>query len=68
MFQVVVGTILSILGAGLLGVMGWAVRIGNKVAVLEADKNSLKEFINARFDEVTRRLDRIDKKLDNNEG
>jgi hypothetical protein len=67
MFEVVVGTILTIVGTALLAVIAWAFKISNKVAVLEADKNSLKEFIKQIFDELTRRLDRIDRKLESNE-
>jgi hypothetical protein len=68
MFEVIVGTVLSIVGAALLALIGWAFQISNKVAVLEADRDSLREYIklifDIRFDEVTRRLDKIDHKLE----
>lgn len=57
-------TIIGIIGAGLLAVVGWAVTLNSRVAVLEADRLSLVELMDRRFDDVTRRLSRIEDKLD----
>lgn len=57
-------TIVSIIGMGLVGVVGWAVHLNSRVAVLEADKVSLKELINLQLLDITRRLARIEAKLD----
>jgi len=59
---------ISVIGAGLLGVVGWAVHLGSRVAVLEADKVSLKELIDIRLSDITRRLARIEAMLDNGDG
>lgn len=56
--------IISIIGAGLLGVFAWAFNLHSRVAVLEADKISLKELLDAKLENITLRLDRIEKKLD----
>lgn len=57
-------TAIGIIGAGLLGVFGWAFQLNSRVAVLEADKVSLKELIELRLVDITRRLDRIEEKID----
>lgn len=71
MFEVIVGTVLAFVGTGLIAVAGWLVALSNKVAVLDADRNSLKEnireMIDLRFNEVTNRLARIEHKLDRSE-
>lgn len=60
MLNVVVG----IIGSALLGVIGWAINLNSRVAVLEADNVSLRELITVQFKEITRRLGRIESKLD----
>lgn len=55
---------ISVIGAGLLAVIGWAFSLHSRVAVLEADKVSLKELIEAKFDGVIIRLVRIEHILD----
>jgi tRNA A58 N-methylase Trm61 len=71
MFEAIVSTLLGLWGTALLGVMAWAVKLSNRVAVLEADKDSLKdsirEILDLRFQDVNRRLDRIENKIDRNE-
>lgn len=57
----------GVLGVMLTAVIGWAVTMSNRVAVLEADKDSLSVLIQARFDDVTRRLQRIENKMDKEE-
>lgn len=56
--------ILGLLGLGLFGVLGWAFTISNRVSVLEADKVSLKELMESKLDDITRRLVSIERKLD----
>lgn len=58
--------IVGVLGTGLLAVIGWVFTMSNRVAVLEADKVSLKELINVRLEDITRRLGRIEEKLEEN--
>ena len=71
MFEVIVGTILAFVGTGLIGVAGWLVALSNKVAVLDADRINLRQnimdIINLKFDDLARRLERIERKLDHNE-
>ena len=59
--------LISIVGMGLLGVIGWAFTLNSRVSVLEADKVSLKELIDSKLDNITTRLDRIERKLDKEE-
>lgn len=56
-------TIVGLLSATGLGVIGWAIHLGSRVAVLEANEQSLKELIETRFDDVERRLERIELSL-----
>lgn len=56
--------LIGVLGVAVMGILGWAFTISNRVAVLEADRGSLKELIELRLVDITRRLDRIEKKLD----
>lgn len=64
MLEVAVG----VLGTGLLGVFGWAfTQIGKldiRVAVLEADKASLKELLQVQLSAIERRLNRIEDTLE----
>jgi hypothetical protein len=54
----------GVFSAALLGVIGWAIHLGNRVSVLEVDKESLATLMESRFDDVLRRLGRIEDKLD----
>lgn len=73
-----VEALIAVLGAGLLGIGGWAINLHSRVAVLEAEKitlkevmeaqkEALKEFLDMRLLDITRRLDRIEHKLDQKE-
>lgn len=53
--------IVGVLGVGLLGVIGWAIQLGNRVSVVESQRNDLLVLINSKFEEVYRRLDRIER-------
>lgn len=55
--------IVTFLGAALLGVFGWAFQISNKISVIEAEYEGLRELINEKFKGVNDRLDRIEDKL-----
>lgn len=57
-------TIVGIIGAAVLAVIGWAVALSSRVAVLEADKISLKELLDAKLENITVRLARIESMLD----
>jgi len=63
MMEVVVG----IIATALFGVIGWAVRVNSDVSVLKADRVSLKELLDVRLENISMRLDRIEKKLDKEE-
>lgn len=51
------------LGLAFLGVFGWTVQLGNRVSVVEAENQGLKELMITKFAEVNRRLGRIEDKL-----
>jgi hypothetical protein len=59
--------IVGIIGTGLLGVGAWGVALSSRVSVLEADKVSLRELLNIQLADITRRLGRIENKLDHKE-
>ena len=55
---------IGVIGAGVLGVAAWAFTLNSRVAVLEADKISLKELLDEKLQNITDRLMRIETKLD----
>lgn len=55
--------VVSFLGVATLAIFGWAFQLSNRVSVVETENEGLKELINTKFDEVNRRLDRIEDKL-----
>ena len=55
--------IVSFLSMAVLAVIGWAFQISNRVSVIEVENDGLRELINTKFDEVNRRLGRIEDKL-----
>lgn len=60
MLQVIVG----ILSSGLfIGALGWILQLGNRVTTLEIHQPDLKELINVQFEDVSRRLDRIERAM-----
>lgn len=63
-----VEVIIGILGSALAAVSGWAfVKISGldtRVAVLEADKVSLRELLQVHLAEITRRLEHIERNLE----
>jgi len=56
--------IVGIIGSALLGVIAWAFNLHSRVSVLEADKVSMRELLDAKLENITIRLDRIERKLD----
>lgn len=63
--------VVGVIGAALLAVIGWAFNLQSRVSVLEADKVSLRELLDAKLESIsgqiagaTVRLDRIERKLD----
>lgn len=56
-------TIVGVIGAGLLGVIGWAFNINSSVEVLKTKHDGLITLIDTRFEEINRRLDRIERAL-----
>jgi hypothetical protein len=56
-------TLIGILGTGFLGMIGWVIQLGSRVSVAETRHEDLLELINTRFDEVSRRLDRIERAM-----
>ena len=64
-------TIISVIGTGLLGVAAWAFNLQSRVAVLEEHKTQavdretiLKELIDVKLENISERLKRIEFKLD----
>lgn len=55
---------ITVIGGGLLAMLGWGMHMSNRVSVLEADKVSLKELLNVQLKVINERLARIEKKLD----
>lgn len=62
------GLLDGLLGFIVMGIIGWAFSISNRVSVLEADKSSIREFIKIQFDDVKRRLQSLENKIDRNHG
>jgi hypothetical protein len=56
-------SLIGILGVAFLGVAGWMTNLGNRVSVIEAQFEALKELIETRFDDMDRRLERIEKSM-----
>lgn len=57
-------TLIAILSSGVfLGIFGWAVQLGSRVTRLETQQPDLKELINTQFEDVSRRLDRIERAM-----
>jgi hypothetical protein len=53
-----------LLGTALFGIIAWAVKMSNRVAVLESDKVSLKELLEEKLENIVLRLVRIERKVD----
>jgi len=56
--------IVGFMGTALLGVIAWAFNLQSRVSVLEADKVSIRELLDAKLENITIRLERIERKLD----
>ena len=56
-------TIVGILSTAFFIVVGWTIQLGNRVSVLEKGAKDLDILINARFDAVDARLERIERSL-----
>jgi hypothetical protein len=54
-------TVVGVLTTGLLGVVAWAFQLGTRVSVAESKYEDLVILINTKFDEVNRRLGRIER-------
>lgn len=52
--------VIGILGSAFLGTAGWAIHLGSRVSVIESQRADLITLINTKFDEVSRRLSRIE--------
>lgn len=63
----ILNIIVGIFSTGVVAVAAWAVTINSRVAVLEADKVSLKELLETKLDAIHNRLRRIEAILDNEE-
>jgi hypothetical protein len=53
-------TILGVAGTAFLGVLGWAVNLSNRVTIIETQQMDLRTLIESKFEEVNRRLERIE--------
>jgi hypothetical protein len=57
-------TVVGLLGTVLMGVIAWAFNLQSRVSVLEADRVSLRELIDAKLENIIIRLDRIERNMD----
>jgi hypothetical protein len=55
--------IVGVLGTAFIGTLGWAVQLSSRVSQIETRHEDLLTLINSRFDEVSRRLDRIERAM-----
>jgi hypothetical protein len=54
----------TIAGSGaFIAVVGWAYNLGNRVTKVETQYEGIEELINARFDAVEHRLERIERSM-----
>lgn len=53
-------TAVGVLSTVVLGVVGWAITLGNRVSVLESKREDLMLLINEKFDALNKRLDRLE--------
>jgi len=58
-----VETIVGILGAAFIGIVGWVIKLGSRVSVTEVYQGGLKEVIEARFDNVDNQFENVDQRL-----
>jgi hypothetical protein len=57
-------TLTAILGSGaFIGLVGFFYSLGNRVTVLETQRDDLPAFLEARFGSINQRLDRIERAL-----
>lgn len=56
--------ITGVLGAMVIGLVGWAVHVSNDVAVLKSENEGLQRLMETRFDALEQRLERIESKID----
>lgn len=56
-----VETVVGVLTTGFLGVVAWAFQLGTRMSVAESKYEDLVTLINTKFDEVNRRLGRIER-------
>ncbi len=59
-----VEALISVIGAGLLGVIGWAFHLNSRVAVLEAEHAGLEKLFGQGLQDIKDRLARIEAMLD----
>lgn len=50
----------AIMGSAFLAVFGWAYTLSNRILVVETSYNGLEDLITSKFEEVNRRLERIE--------
>ena len=55
--------VVSTLGVGMLAVFGWAIQLGNRVTTLETRDADLEKLLDAKFQPIYQRLDRIERAM-----
>lgn len=55
-----VEAIVGLLGTACFAVFGWAAHLSSRVTVIETQRDDLTVLINTKFEEVNRRLGRIE--------
>lgn len=56
-------TFITLLGTAMIGGFAWIFQLGNRVTAMEIKQEDLPTLINMRFEEVARRLDRIERAM-----
>lgn len=54
-------TLIGIFSTAFFAAFGWAIHISNRVAIVETQKQDLVTLVESRFDDVDRRLERIER-------
>lgn len=59
-------TITGVMGTAMLGIIAWAFQLNSRLAVVETKQEGFEQHILSKFDEISRRLERIETKIDGN--
>jgi hypothetical protein len=60
MWEIIAG----LMGTAIFGALGWAVNLSSRVTVIETQQMDLRTLIESRFEEVNRRLEKIENAIE----